>query len=206
MQSPTDSYAKEGASNRKLVIEKLWGKRARMAEETQGLVALFDTTGEIYHAAEKVRDAGYMRWDVFTPFPVHGMDDAMGLKRSKVPIFSFLGGVTGFFSGMALAWYTGEFDYDLIVGGKPFFSPIFPFPVAYELTILLAAFGAFFGMFITNLLPRHHHPVMNFEKWTRITDDKFLIMIESRDEQFDSEKTRAFLERIGGKDISAVED
>ena len=177
-----------------------------MAEETQGLVALFDTAGEVYHAAEEVRDAGYKRWDVFTPFPIHGMDEAMGLKRSKVPIFCFLGGVIGFFSGMALAWYTGEFDYPLIVGGKPYFSPIFPFPVAYELTILLAAFGAFFGMFITNLLPRHHHAVMSYEKWDRITDDKFLIMIESRDRQFDPEKTRTFLEKIGGKDISPVED
>ena len=177
-----------------------------MGGETKGLVALFDTTEDIYCAAGKVRDAEYKKWDVFTPFPIHGMDEAMGLKRSKVPIFSFVGGITGFFSGMALAWYTGEFDYALIVGGKPYFSPIFPFPVAYELMILLAAFGAFFGMFITNYLPRHHHPVMSYKNWHMITDDKFLIMIECGDPKFDPEKTRGFLEEIGGRDISSVED
>ena len=177
-----------------------------MAAKPYGLAAMFDTTADVYHAAERVRDAGYEHWDVCTPFPVHGMDDAMGLRRSKVPVFTFLGGALGFFSGMAMAWYMGEYDYALIVGGKPFFSPIFPFPVAYEMTILLAAFGAFFGMFITNLLPQHYHPVMNHKSWASVTDDRFLIMIESRDSLFDEEKTRALLEEIGGVEIEEIND
>ena len=177
-----------------------------MPSKPYALVALFDTASEVYHAAEKVRDAGFKKWDVCTPFPVHGMDAAMGLRRSKVPVFTFIGGAVGFFSGMFLAWYTGEYDYDLIVGGKPFFSPIFTFPIAYELTILLAAFGAFLGMFITNILPRHHHPVMNCGNWPRITDDRFLIMIEAEDARFDIEQTRSFLAEIGGKEIEEIED
>ena len=178
----------------------------RISPKPYGLVALFDTASEVYHAAEKVRDAGFKRWDVCTPFPVHGMDAAMGLGRSKVPVFTFIGGTVGFFSGMLLVWYTGAYDYDLIVGGKPLFSPIFTFPIAYELTILLAAFGAFFGMFITNILPRHHHPVMNCGSWSRITDDRFLIMIEAEDARFDLEQTRSFLAEIGGKEIEEIED
>ncbi len=104
-----------------------------------GYLALFESAPTVYHAAQSVREAGFKKWDVFTPFPVHGLDGAMGLHRSKVPVFTLCGGVIGFFTGMFLAWYMGQFDYPLIVGGKPFFSPIFPFPVAYELTILLAA-------------------------------------------------------------------
>jgi hypothetical protein len=177
-----------------------------MAEKINGLGALFDTTADVYHAAEKVRDAGYQRWDVHTPFPVHGMDVAMGLRRSRVPAFSLVGGVIGFTTGMFIAWYMGEYDYPLIVGGKPFFSPIFTFPVAYELTILFAAFGSFFGMFITNLLPMHYHPVMNHPQWAGVTDDRFLIYIESADTVFDLEKTRGLLEEIGGKNIAEVRE
>lgn len=156
------------------------------------------------HAAEKVRDAGFRNWDVYSPLPVHGMDDAMGLPRSKVPYFTLLGGVTGFLSGMLMAWYMGSFDYPLIVGGKPFFSPIFPFPVAYETTILLAAFGTIGGMFIMNLLPRHNHPIMNYSGFERITDDRLCIAIENCDPKFERDQTRSFLEEIGGIEITAV--
>jgi hypothetical protein len=174
--------------------------------EFYGYVARFETTGQLMHAAEKVRDAGFKNWDVYTPFPVHGMDDAMGLPRSRVPLFTLTGGVIGFFSGMLMAWYMGSYDYPLIVGGKPFFSPIFPFPVAYELTILLAAFGTIGGMFLMNLLPRHNHPIMNYSAFERITDDYLCIAIENVDPKFERQKTRAFLEQIGGKDIEEVYD
>lgn len=180
-----------------------------MSSETQtgnfyGYVATFKNVSDLMHAAEKVRDAGFSNWDVYTPFPVHGMDDAMGLQRSKVPVFTLLGGIIGLTSGMLMAWYMGSFDYPLIVGGKPFFSPIFPFPVAYECTILLAAFGTIGGMFIMNLLPRHNHPIMNYEKFESITDDRLCIAIENCDPKFDRNQTRAFLEKIGGVEISEV--
>src|SRR5688572_29238598 len=104
-----------------------------MAAPAHGLIATFETTPALYHAAEKVRDAGYRYWDCITPFPVHGLDKAMGLKRSIVPRISLAGGITGFVTGMTLIWWTGAFDYKLTVGGKPFFSPMFAFPVSYEL-------------------------------------------------------------------------
>ncbi|MDX2111248.1 MAG: DUF3341 domain-containing protein [Verrucomicrobiota bacterium] len=174
--------------------------------KSYGLIALFDTPHAIMHAAEVVRDAGYTHWDTLTPFPVHGLDKAMGLKRSKVPLFTFIGGVTGFIFGMSLAWYTGELAYPLVVGGKPLFSPIFPFPVAYEMTILLASFGTLAGMFITNRLPQHHHPVMDYSQFVRVTDDKFALVIESDDPKFESTQTRTFLEALGGHSIEQVNE
>lgn len=173
--------------------------------ETFGILASFKDVPALYHAAEKVRDAGYRRWDTYAPLPVHGLPSAQGLPRSKVPRFSLAGGVTGFFTAMAMVWFMNAFDYPLIVGGKPFFSPVFPFPVMYELTILLAAFGTLGGMFITNLLPQHHNPLFNVGAFLQSSDDKFMIAIESKDPMFDREATRRFLEEIGGSDITEVE-
>jgi hypothetical protein len=102
-----------------------------MAAQPYGLVAVFDTAPAVYHAAETVRDAGYKCWDCITPFPIHGLDRAMGLGRSKVPRISLVGGVLGFTTGMSMIWFTNAYDYPLIVGGKPYFSPMFAFPVSY---------------------------------------------------------------------------
>ena len=121
-----------------------------MAAQPYGLIATFKTAPDLYHAAEQVRDAGYRQWDCITPFPVHGLDKAMGLRRSIVPRISLAGGITGFCTGMSLIWWTGAWNYPLIVGGKPFFSPMFAFPVSYELTILFTAFATIIGMFVVN--------------------------------------------------------
>lgn len=171
-----------------------------------GIIARFKDCPDLYHAAEKVRDAGFKKWDVYASLPIHGMDQAMGLKRSKVPFFTFIGGATGFSIGMLMVWFMNAYDYPLIVGGKPYFSPVFPFPVFYELTILLAAFGTLFGMFITNRLPRHNHPVFEHERLAKKgSDDEFFIVIEEDDPNFEESKTKAFLEEIGGMEVSLVE-
>jgi hypothetical protein len=171
-----------------------------------GIVATFDSVPAIYKAAEKVRDAGFRRWDCLVPFPIHNLHHAMGLPHSHVPKLTLLGGITGFITGNLISWYMGSLDYSLIVGGKPFYSPIFTFPVSYELTILFSAFGTLGGMFLFNLLPRHNHPVFNHEKYASFTDDKFCVVIEALDPQFNPEKTRQFLKDIGGKDITEVFD
>ncbi|MGF1483081.1 MAG: DUF3341 domain-containing protein [Opitutales bacterium] len=171
-----------------------------------GLMARFKSAEEIYHAAERVRDEGYQRWDVFTPFPVHGMDDAMGLKRSKVPRATFVGGITGFTTGVLIVWYMNSFDYPLIVGGKPYFSMVFPFPVFYELNILLAAFGTFLGMFISNLLPRHNHPSFNHPSFDKASDDAFFLLLQRDDPKFNESRGRELLESIGGTEVQLVND
>jgi hypothetical protein len=168
-------------------------------------LALFASAPAVYKAACAVRDAGFRKWDVITPFPIHGMDEAMGLRRSRVPAFTLAGGVIGFAVGMFIAWYMGQYDYPLIVGGKPFFSPIFPFPVAYETTILLAAFGTLGGMFITNRLPMHYHPVMHYAKWRRLTDDQFAVVIEADDPGYDAAAVRALLESLDPLEVSIIE-
>ena len=170
------------------------------------MIATFDTAAEIYHAAQLVRDAGYKHWDCITPCPVHGLDGAMGLRRSIVPRISLIGGIIGFCTGMTLIWWTGAVDYPLIVGGKPYFSPLFAFPVSYELTILFTAFATIFGMFFLNRLPMHYHPVLKAPQFVRALDDRFYIVIESNDPKFNATETRALLERVGGKDIVEIEE
>ena len=171
-----------------------------------GILAEFDSTAAALHAAERVRDAGFRRWDVFTPFPVHGMDRAMGLKNSKVGWFSFLGGVTGYTSGMLMIWYMNAFDYAIPVGGKPMFSPFYAFPPSYELTILLGSFGAILGMLFLNRLPRLHHPLLKHRRFARVTHDGFFIVIEASDPKYSEVDARKLLESAGGRHVEVVEE
>jgi hypothetical protein len=177
-----------------------------MAAQPYGLIATFTTTAEAMHAAEQVRDAGYKFWDVISPFPIHGMDRAMGIRRSKVPRASFLGGLAGLTTGMTFIWWSGAYNFPLIVGGKPYFSPMFAFPVSYELTILFTAFATIIGMFLFNKLPMHYHPVLKYEKFHRGTNDRFFVVIEARDPRFDATGTRALLVAVGGQEITELED
>ncbi len=171
-----------------------------------GIIAEFDTSAGILQAAEGVRDAGFRRWDVYTPFPVHGMDRAMGLKSSKVGWFAFLGGVIGYTSGMLLIWFTNAYDYPIIVGGKPMFSPYGAFPPSYELTILLGAFGSLFGMLFLNRLPKLYHPLLKNRRFALATHDRFFLVIECEDPKFSETEVRNLLESLGSKHIEEVRD
>jgi hypothetical protein len=179
-----------------------------MAEtpKTYGLIAEFDTAAAILHAAEKVRDAGFRRWDVFTPFPVHGMDKAMGVKNSMVGWFSFIGGVTGYTGGMLMIWYMNAYDYAIPVGGKPMFSPFSAFPPSYELTILLGSFGALLGMLFLNRLPRLHHPLLKHQRFALATHDRFFIVIECDDPKYSETETRQLLAAAGSRQIEEVKE
>jgi hypothetical protein len=143
---------------------------------------------------------------VFTPYPIHGMDQAMGLKNSKVGWFSFLGGVTGYTSGMLLIWFTNAFDYPILVGGKPMFSPYGAFPPSYELTILLGAFGALFGMLVLNRLPQLYHPLLKHRRFNLVTHDKFFLVVECADPKYNEPDIRQLLERTGCRQVEEVRD
>lgn len=171
-----------------------------------GLLAEFDNTTDVLHAAERVRQAGFRKWDVFTPFPVHGLDKAMGVKNSKVGWFSFLGGVTGYATGMLMIWWMNAIDYPILVGGKPMFSPFSAFPPSFELTILFGAFGALFGMLFLNRLPRLHHPLLKHRRFAQVTHDKFFVVIETADPKYSEAETRKLLETAGSKRIEMVEE
>jgi hypothetical protein len=176
------------------------------AAPAYGLLAEFATPAAVMHAAEKVRDAGYRRWDVFTPYPVHGMDKAMGLKNSRVGWFSFVGGATGYTTGMLLIWFLNAFDYAIPVGGKPYFSPFSAFPPSYELTILFGAFGALFGMLFLNRLPRLHHPLLKHRRFALATHDRFFLVIETGDPKYRESEVRQLLESAGSERLELVED
>ena len=171
-----------------------------------GLLAEFDNTADVLHAAEKVRDAGFRKWDVHMPFPIHGMDRAMGLKNSMVGWFGFIGGVTGYTTGMLMIWWMNAIDYPILVGGKPMFSPHGAFPPSYELTILFTAFGAIGGMLFLNKLPRLHHPLLKHTRFAQATHDKFFIVIETADPKYSETETRKLLETTGSKHIEMVEE
>jgi hypothetical protein len=173
---------------------------------TFGIMAEFETPADAMHAAEKVRDAGFRRWDVFTPYPVHGMDKAMGLKNSKVGWFSFIGGCTGYTTGMLMIWFLNKIDYPILIGGKPMFSPFGAFPPSYELTILLGAFGAIGGMMFLNRLPKLHHPLLKNKRFALATHDRFFVVIETADPKFNEVETRKLLEAAGSKRIELVEE
>ena len=167
-------------------------------------LAEYETAADILHAAEKVRDAGFSRWDVFTPFPLHGMDKAMGMKNSKVGWFSFLGGTLGYTTGMVMIWWMNAVDYPIVVGGKPMFSPYGAFPPSYELTILFGSFGAILGMLFLNRLPRLHNPLFKHKRFALATHDRYFLVIETTDPKYSSTETRRLLETTGSKLIEEV--
>jgi hypothetical protein len=175
------------------------------ARRSYGLMAAFESPKRVLLAAERVRDAGFRKWDCITPYPVRGLDRAMGIGRSRVPRASLAGGIAGFCTGMVMIWFMDKLDYALAVGGKPFFSPLFAFPVSYELAILFAAFTTIGGMFCLNSLPKHYHPVLKSESIRRGTDDLFFIVIEKSDPRYDPARTRALLEGLGGAGIAELE-
>lgn len=166
----------------------------------------FESARDLYHAAEKVRDAGYKRWDTFSPFPIHGMDEAMGLGKSWLSALVFIGGLTGFTLAVSLEFGTSCFLYPLVVAGKPTNVMTIPafFPIMFELTILFSALTATFGMLALNGLPRWNHPVFNWDRFKKVTEDKFFIAIEADDEKFSLEETAAFLNSIGGNHVTAI--
>jgi hypothetical protein len=171
-----------------------------------GLMAEFDSPAAILAAAEKVRAAGYRRWETFTPFPVHGMDRVGGYRNSLVGWFALVFGGGAFAATLGLIWFTNAFDYPLIVGGKPMFSPPMSFVPAYILMVLGAAVGAFAGMLILNGLPRLHHPLLARTRFAQASRDKFFLVIGASDPKFSETETRRLLETLGGAHIELVEN
>jgi hypothetical protein len=170
-----------------------------------GMLAEFASPGDLYHACEGVRDAGFTRWDAHTPFPVHGLDRAMGLKRSPLPWIVLAAGLTGATLGFVLQAWVHTSAYPLVISGKPYFSwPAF-IPITFELSILFAALGAVFGMFGLNRLPMHHHPLFRSKVFERATDDAFFVSIESWDPRFDPSTTRTLLESLGARRVDLLE-
>jgi len=173
-----------------------------------GIGAEFESAAHLMRAAEKVRDAGFKHWDVHTPFPVHGMDAAMGLPKSWLSAPVLFGGTTGLFNAVALTCIPSFSLYPVIVHGKPYNWATLPafFPIFFELTVLFSAFTTVFALLIMNQLPKWYHPVFNWERFKRATDDGFFLVVEARDPKFSESKTRELLEGIGGAHVTLIHD
>ena len=175
-------------------------------EDFFGYLVEFGTVDEVAHAAAKVRDAGYENWDVHSPFPIHGMDRAMGVKYTKLPLVVLGGGLTGLGVALLMQWWMNAYHYPLVISGKPVWSIPANIPVTFELTILFAALTTVFGMFAFNQLPQWRHGVFSGSNFARATDDRFFISIEAKDPRFDSKKTADFLATLGGSEVEALEE
>jgi hypothetical protein len=178
-----------------------------------GYMAEFDTVEGVVTAAEKVRDAGYQRWDVHSPFPIHGIDGAMGIKPTILPWIVLGMGLTGLAAGIGLELFTNSFQHNDVLPGYPFLisgKPLVSFPafvpVFFETTVLLSAFGAVFGMLGLNKLPMLYNPLFNSERFRRVTDDRFFIVIDSADPKFDPDATMDLMESLKPLSIERVED
>lgn len=167
-------------------------------------LAEFDTVDEVMHAAEKVRDRGYRSWDVYTPYPVHGMDAAMGLKDSHLGWIVLCCGLTGVTLAILMMQWMNGYDYPVIIGGKPADAIPSMVPIMFELTVLLSSFGAVFGMLGLNKLPQHHHPVFFSDRFESCSDNKFFISIEAEDPKFDKDSTAKFLQSLHASHVELV--
>ncbi len=169
-----------------------------------GVLAEFKTPADLVDAANRVREAGYRRWDAHTPFPIHGLDRAMGIKDTALGWIVLGGGVFGCLLGVWMQWWMNAVDYPFIISGKPLWSLPANIPIVFEVTVLFAALSAFFGMLILNGLPRHHHWTFSESRFDRVTSDRYFISIEASDPNFDIEESRALLESAGGIDAEVV--
>ncbi len=175
------------------------------APATWGVIAEFPTPAALIHACEGVRDAGYKKWDCYTPIPVHGLDEAMGLKPSRVSRFTLLGALTGVSGGFALQYWTAAVDYQIVVAGKPL-GAWEPFtPVTFELGILCASIFTIVGMLMLNVLPQWNHPLFKKERFLKVSDDRFMIALMAKDPQFNTARARELLQKLGGTHIEEVE-
>lgn len=176
------------------------------ANKMWGVMAEFPDVTSLYHAAEKVREAGYTRWDVYAPFPVHGMDEAMGLKSPRVAFFTAMGAIAGVSLAFWMQWWMPSIDYKIVNGGKPLFAWEQAVPIAFELGVLFASICTILGMFILNRLPMWYHPLHKKERFLRCSDDRFVIAIETTDPNYNEHRTRELLESSGGRNFDTVED
>ncbi len=168
------------------------------------IMAKFDSPAELMNAATKVHESGYRKFDCHSPFPIHGMDKAMGLKRSPLGWIVGLAALAGGSFALWLQWWSSSIEYPLVISGKPLFSYQAYVPITFGLAVLFAAGAAMIAMLALNGLPRFFHPVFYSKQFESSSDDAFFVSIEADDPKFDTDKTKTFLESLGGSDVEVV--
>jgi len=183
--------------------------------EPYGYLAEYEHVDDLLVAAARIRDAGYTQWECYSPCPIHGLDEAMGHKLSKIGWVVLISGIAGLISGLLLVWWTNATSvegvpyalrgYAFHISGKPVFSLPANIPPIFEMTILFSAFGAFFGMLVMNLLPRFAHPVFKSDRFARATQDRFFIAIEAKDPVYHAERTEQLLAETNPLSLEKLE-
>src|SRR6266851_4168041 len=176
----------------------------RVIEGTYGVIAEFGEADELLRATNAAREAGFTEMDAFSPFPIHGLHEALGMHHTKLPLLVLGGGVLGGIGGFLMCWYANVVSYPLNIGGRPYNSWPAWIPITFECTILLAAFAAVFGMLALNGLPMPYHPVFNVPRFTRASRDRFFLVVFSSDVNYDPAATRQFLESLDPRSVSEV--
>ena len=179
---------------------------ARPPQPLYAIAAEFAGPAEVFHAAEKIRDQGFKWWDCYTPFYVHGLDRAMGQRKSFVPFFTLLGGLSGLVGGFGLVVITSVWVYPMDTQGKPYFALPGFVPILDLLMIILSAIMSIVGMTTLSLLPRLHHPLWEWDAFERATNDKFFVVIEANDPKFSEKNTPEFLRQLGGTNLTFIGD
>ena len=171
-----------------------------------GVMAEFDDPSALVAAANRAREEGYRQMDAYSPFPIEELHDAMGKHHSRLPLVVLIGGMIGCLGGFAMQYWVSAMAYPINVGGKPLNSwPAF-IPVTFECTILAAALSAVLGMLALNGLPMPYHPVFNVPRFAMASRNRFFLVIEAKDVKFELKETRRFLETLGPREVTTVED
>jgi len=186
--------------------ELLGGAAVEEKVELVGLLAEYQNVDQILRAARAVRRAGFTRWDVHSPFPIHGIDYAMGIRPTVLPWLVLAGGLTGLATAIALQWYCNAYDYKFLISGKPVWSFPANVPIMFELTVLFSALTAVFGMLGLNHLPQLYNPLFKIARFRRVTDDRFFVVIDASDPKFNEQETTALLQGAGAAAVERVED
>ncbi|MCK6447847.1 MAG: DUF3341 domain-containing protein [Planctomycetes bacterium] len=176
------------------------------AKPVYGVLAEFDDVDSIAKAAREVRDAGYERFDVYSPFPIHGIEREMGLRPTKLPWIVLVCGLSGTSLALFFQWWSNAVDYPFKISGKPLFGIPANIPVTFEFTVLLSAFAAFFGMLVLNKLPELHRPVFESQRFRRATDDRYFLAIEANDPLFDAKRTSELLQKLTRNPVELCHD
>jgi len=175
-----------------------------VSDPLYGLMAEFETAGELVAAARRTKEAGFKKFDAYTPFPIHELDDAMDLHDNRVSLFTLIGGLIGCIGGFGLASWVEAVALPLNIGGRPFISAPMYIPITFECTVLIGGLTAAISMIVMNGMPSPYHPVFNVERFADASRSKFFLCIESDDPKFDRHATLGFLESLGPEEIAEV--
>jgi hypothetical protein len=187
-----------------LDIEQIKDQLGLGADKVYAVMGEFTDPHELVHAGRKIREMGYTKIDALSPFPVHGIDDAIGVPSSKLGWIVICIGLSGSATALLLQWWAGTINYPLVIGGKPLFDFSFSIPITFELTILFSAFASVIGMFALNGLPRLYHPSANYRQAHRATDDRFILLVEADDPIFNPQLTSEHLKSVGADTVEVV--